>query len=324
MRKYRTSCLTLLCLSAAATIQAAPATSQAVVQTGQNMTLQSVTTPKPAAGQVLIKVYAASINPVDWKRRANIPGFDAAGVIDSVGPDVTAFKAGDAVYGRVTGGYAEYATAVIGEIALKPKSQTYAQAAGVPIAGVAGYRTVEETRVAAGQRVAVVGAAGGAGSFAVQLAKSRGAKVVAIGHSSQQAFLKSLGADEIVAYDKDDVAAKVGKVDVSLNMVDGQQNAALGYVKPGGQFASIAGNPGNEKCGAAGVTCFQVAGGNGAISYGAGLRALATLADQGKYTVQVTKSFPLSQAAEAQKLAHEGETMGKYVLIVEPVKAQER
>ncbi len=97
-------------------------------------------------------------------------------------------------------------------------------------------------------------------------------------------------------------------------MVDGQQNAALGYVKPGGQFASIAGNPGNEKCTAASVTCTMVAGGNGAISYGTGLRAPATLADQGKYTVQVTRTFPLAQAAQAQKLAHEGEMMGKYVL----------
>jgi len=317
--------LGLLCLCLGAVgIGAAPATSRAIVQNDAGLALQAVATPRPGAGQVLIRVYAASVNPVDWKRRASIPGFDAAGVIDSVGPDVAAFKPGDAVYGRVTGGYAEYAVAMVGEIAAKPRTLAFLQAAAVPIAGVAGYRAVEEAKVAAGQRVAIIGAAGGAGSFAVQLARARGARVVAVGHSTQQAFLRKIGADEFVAYDKDDVAARVGKVDAALNLVDGQQNAALGYVKAGGHFTSIAGNPGSDRCAAAAVTCAFIAGGNGAISYGDGLRALAVLADAGKYTVQVTKTFPLAQAAAAQELVHVSDAVGKVVLVVDAAKAPTR
>jgi NADPH:quinone reductase-like Zn-dependent oxidoreductase len=306
------------------TALAAPATSRAVVQNGQELRLQTVPTPQPGAGQVLIKVYAAGINPVDWKRSAQIPGFDAAGVIDSVGAGVTGWKPGDAVFSLVTGGYAEYALANAADLAAKPKSLTFEQAGAIPIAGVAGYRAVQEAEIAGGQRVAIIGAAGGVGSFAVQLAKSRGAHVVAIGHSTQQAFVKELGADEFIAYDKDDVAARVGKVDAALNLVDGQVNAALGYVHAGGHLTSIAGNPGDDKCAAASVTCVVIAGGNGAISYGAGVRAMAQLAEQGKYTVKVTQKFPLARAAEAQNLVHSSDITGKVVLIVDAARAGTR
>jgi NADPH:quinone reductase-like Zn-dependent oxidoreductase len=321
----RARMLWVLCLAATATaVLAAPPTSKAIVQTGENLALQTVATPAPGPGQVLIKVYAAGINPVDWKRRAQVPGFDAAGIIDSIGAGVTGWKPGDAVFSLVTGGYAEYALANAADLAAKPRSLTFEQAGAIPIAGVAGYRAVEEANVARGQRVAIIGAAGGVGSFAVQLAKSRGARVVAIGHSTQQSFLKQLGADEFVAYDKDDVAARVGKVDAALNLVDSQVNAALGYVRAGGHLTSIAGNPGDEKCAAAKVTCIVIAGGNGAISYGAGVRAMAQLADQGKYTVKVTQVFPLARAAEAQKLVHTSDITGKVVLVVDAAKAGTR
>jgi NADPH:quinone reductase-like Zn-dependent oxidoreductase len=324
MRMYRDSMLALLCIAATTAAQSAPETSRAIVQSEQGLVLQTVPTPKPAAGQVLIRIYAASVNPVDWKRSARIPGFDAAGVIDSVGPDVTAFKPGDAVFARVTGAYAEYATAVAGEVVAKPTRFTFEQAAAIPVAGVAGYRAVEEAKVAAGQRIAIIGAAGGSGSFAVQLAKSRGAKVIAIGHSSQQAFLKSLGADEFIAYDKDDVASRVRDVDAALNLVDGQAAAALSYVRPGGHFTSIAGNPGEDKCAAAKVACVVIAGGQGAISYGDGMRTMAALAEQGKYQVKVTKTFPLAEGAAAQALAHSGDTSGKIVIVVDAQKAGTR
>lgn len=308
-----------------ATASAAPATSQAIVQTGQTLALQSVATPKPGAGEVLIRVYAAGVNPVDWKRQARIPGFDAAGVVDSVGPGVTAFKAGDAVLARVTGGYAEYAVAPVDETIAKPKSFTFEQAAGVPVAGIAGYRAVEEARLAPGQRVAIIGAAGGSGEVAVQVARARGAKVIAIGHSSQQAFLASLGADEFVAFDKEDVAAKVKGVDAAINLVDGQAAAALGYVKRGGHFTSIAGSPGDERAAAAGVTTVVIAGGtyNG-ISSGDALRALAQLADKGQYNVTVSKALPLAEAASAQELGRTGQTIGKIVLVVDAARAKSK
>ena len=326
MTRLRLSAATLACLLAATTTAAAPASSKAIVQSAQGLTLQTVSTPQPAAGEVLIKVHAAGVNPVDWKRKAEIPGFDAAGVIDSLGAGVTGFKPGDAVLAWVTGGYAEYAVARADETVRKPRRFTFEQAAGVPIAGVAGYRAVEEARVSAGQRVAIIGAAGGTGEAAVQVARTHGAKVIAIGHSSQRDFLKSLGVDEFVAYDTDDVTAKVRNVDAALNLVDGQATAALGYVKRGGRMTSIAGAPEAGKADAAGVTVVVI-GGPGAysgISVGDALRAMAKLADAGKYTVTVSRVLPLADAAKAQELARTGQAIGKTILAVDPVLAKTR
>jgi NADPH:quinone reductase-like Zn-dependent oxidoreductase len=325
MNNVRKGLIVLTCVMAGATASAAPASSQAIVQTDQGLALQTVRTPKPGAGQVLIKVYAAGVNPVDWKRQSQIPGFDAAGVIDSVGPDVTAFKRGAAVLARVTGGYAEYAIASVDETIAKPKSFTFEQAAGVPIAGVAGYRAVEEAKIEPGQRVAIIGAAGGTGEAAVQVAKARGAKIIAVGHSSQQAFLKSLGVDEFVAFDTEDVAARIRNVDAAINLVDGQAAAALGYVKRGGRLTSIAGSPGEERAAAAGVTTVVIAAGTyHGISSGDALRALAGLADKGQYTVTVSNALPLAEAARAQELGRAGQTIGKTVLVVDAARAKSR
>ena len=302
---------------------AAPARMQAIVQTEGGLQLQTVDTPRLGAGQVLIRVYAAGVNPVDWKRKATTPGFDAAGVIDSVGSGVTGWKVGDAVVARVNAGYAEYAVALADETIRKPASLTFEQAGGIPVAGIAGYRAADAAHIQPGQRIAIIGAAGGAGSVAVEVAKARGAKIIASGHSSQQAYLKSLGVDEFVAYDKENVAARIQNVDAVLNMVDTQAVPSLGYVRKGGYFTSIAGGPGDDKCAAAGVTCIIITGSYQALSQGDALRALAAMADKGQYHVTVSRSFPLAQAAAAQELGRTGDTAGKIVLVVDP-KAQQR
>ena len=308
---------------------AAPAKMQAVVQTAgtdiSKLQLQTVDTPAAAAHQVLIRVYAAGVNPVDRKRTATpgangaaIPGFDVAGVIEGVGPGVTNVKVGDAVFARANGAYAQYAVANADGAIAKPKAFTFEQAAGIPVAGVAGYRAVEAAQVKAGQRVAIIGAAGGAGSAAVDIAKARGASVVAIGHSSQESFLKSLKANEFVAYDKTDVAAQVRDVDAVLNMVDGQADAGVKYAKRGGRLASIAGPASAGACAAAGVSCVQIGPTyRGPTSEADTLRALAKLADDGQYIVRVTKSLPLAEAAGAQQANLSGETMGKLILVVD-------
>lgn len=298
---------------------AAPATSRAVVRVDETLTLQTVPTPVPAEGQVLIRVVAAGVNPVDWKRRAQIPGFDAAGVVDSVGPGVSAFRPGDAVLARVSGGYAEYALAQASETVAKPAGFTFEQAAGVPVAGIAGYRAVEEAHLEPGHRVAIVGAAGGTGEVAVQVARTKRAHIIAIGHSSQEAFLRKLGVNEFVAFDKQDVAAAVGTVDAAINLVDGQAVAALGYVKRGGRFTSIAGSPGEQRIAAAGVSAVVVAAGTyRGISDGDALRALARLAQTGQYTVTVSRTLPLAEASRAWELGRAGQTVGKTVLVVDP------
>jgi len=297
---------------------AAPASMQAIVQTESGLQLQSVDTPKAGPGQLLIRVYAAGVNPVDWKRKAQIPGFDAAGVIDSVGSSVTGWKVGDAVVARVSAGYAEYAIALADETIRKPAAMTFEQAGGIPVAGIAGYRAVDAAHIQPGQRVAIIGAAGGAGSVAVEVAKARGAKIIASGHSSQQAYLKTLGVDEFVAYDRESVAARIQNVDAVLNMVDTQAVPALGYVRKGGYFTSIAGGPGDDKCAAAAVACVIITATYQGLSQGDALRALAAMADKGQYHVTVSRSFPLAQAAAAQQLGRTGDTTGKIVLVVDP------
>jgi NADPH:quinone reductase-like Zn-dependent oxidoreductase len=309
MHMLRSPTLVLILAALTTSAMAAPATMKAAVQTDSGLQLQSVDTPKPGPGQVLIKVYAAGVNPVDWKRKAQIPGFDAAGVIESVDGSVTGWKVGDAVVARVNAGYAEYAVANADETIRKPAGFTYEQAGGIPVAGIAGYRAADAARIQPGQRVAIIGAAGGAGSVAVEVARARGARIIASGHSSQQAFLKSLGVDEFVA---------IQGVDAVLNMVDTQAIPALGYVRKGGHFTSIAGGPGDEKCAAAGVTCVIITSTYTGLSQGDAMRALAAMADKGQYHVTVSRSFPLAQAAEAQQLGRTGDTTGKIVLVVDP------
>lgn len=331
MNIARTSIALAVCAFLSHTAIAAPAKMQAAVQTGPDaIEVRTVDTPKPGAGEVLVKVYAAGINPVDWKRlptaktmpdgsvRAAVPGFDVAGVVDSLGAGVTGFKVGDAVYARADGTYAEYLATAAADLVPKPRRLTFLQAAAVPIAGAAGYGSAKEAGVRPGQRVAVIGAAGGAGSAAVDFVHALGGKVVASAHSSQQSFLKELDVEEFVAYDKDDVAAKIRDVDAAINTADNQAEKALGYVRKGGRLVSIAGMPSPEQCAAAQVTCVQIRGNAEGLTYPDSLRAIAPIADAGKYTPRVTKTFTLAEAVAAQKFAHTGNSTGKVVIVVDP------
>jgi NADPH:quinone reductase-like Zn-dependent oxidoreductase len=276
---------------------------------------------------VLIRVYAAGINPVDWKRlpeaktmpdgsvRAPVSGFDVAGVIESVGDGVSGLRSGDAVYARADGTYAEYLATAATDVVLKPRRLTFLQAAGVPIAGAAGYGSAKEAQVRPGQRVAVIGAGGGAGSAAVDFVHAMGGKVVASAHSSQRAFLEELGVEEFVAYDKDDVAAKIRGVDAAINTADGQADKALGYVRKGGRLVSISGLPAPDKCAAAEVTCIQIRGNAAGLTYPDSLRAIAPIADAGRYAPRVTKTFPLAEAAAAHAHLEDRNAFGRVVLV---------
>jgi NADPH:quinone reductase-like Zn-dependent oxidoreductase len=325
-----TSIRTLLAMALVAAspwATAAPAKMQAIVAgTGEPkaLELRSIDTPTPAANQVLIQVFASGVNPVDWKNATTgaVPGYDVAGVIDSVGSGVTTFKPGDPVMARAANGaYAQYAVADLDNVARKPAAFSFEQAAGVPVAGVAGHRLATWAKVRPGQRVVVIGAAGGSGSAAVETANSLGGHVIGVGHSSQESYLRKLGIAEFVAYDKENVGAKVQGVDVVLNTVDSQVEPGFGYVRRGGVFSSITGVPTEEKCAAAGVTCVQIGRGKPVPPAGESLRPLAAMADAGKYTVTVSKRFPLAQAAAAQESLRTSEGIGKTILIVDPSKA---
>jgi NADPH:quinone reductase-like Zn-dependent oxidoreductase len=327
---------------------ATPSHQQAIVQHGvggpEVLRLDNVPVLAPENGEVLIRVYAAAINPVDWKRRKGggdyamdpnglpvmIPGGDVAGVVEKVGPGVTELKVGQPVFAllarepkRLNGGYSQYAIAPAANVMPKPKSFTYAQAAGLGIATVTGVRVVVDTKVSKGQRVLITGASGGVGTIAVQAAKARGAYVIGTASGRRAEFLRSIGVDEFIDYTKGNFEDKVKDVDVVIDTVGADTtDRAFKTIKRGGHFVSVATRNYDAKCAAAGVTCparfnaFQV----GRPIF----EEVGKLADSGKLNVYIDMSFPLAQAGDAQTYSEQGRTQGKISLIVDPLNADRR
>jgi NADPH:quinone reductase-like Zn-dependent oxidoreductase len=204
------------------------ATMRAAVLTGyggvERLELREVSRPEPGSGQLLIRVRAAGVNPIDWKIRqgrlrlllpARFPlvlGFDVAGEVAAIGPEVAAFEPGDAVYamldGRHGGGYAEYAVTGQATAAAKPEELSWEEAAAVPLAALTALQALRDLAgVQRGERVAVLGAAGGVGHFAVQLAAALGARVTAVAGPGHQDFVRRLGAERAVDYTREDFSA---------------------------------------------------------------------------------------------------------------------
>ncbi|GAA2104515.1 NADP-dependent oxidoreductase [Microlunatus panaciterrae] len=283
--------------------------------------------PKVGPGMVLVKVRAAAVNPVDWKVMGGyldsmldiefpvIPGWDVAGVVESVGVDTPQFAPGDEVIanGRkdyVHGGtFAEYVALPTRLLARKPRALSWEQAAGLPLAGLTAAQVLKRLALRSGETLLIHGGAGGVGSLGVQIAAAYGARVIATASERNHAFLRSLGA-EPVSYGEGLVDAvhglAPGGVEVVADFVGGVLDVTLAVLKPDGRHASIA-DPEVEKHGG---TWMWVS------PEGADLQELSQLADDGQLTVEVTKTFPLEQAAEAYRLNIEGHTRGKIVLTV--------
>jgi NADPH:quinone reductase-like Zn-dependent oxidoreductase len=247
------------------------------------------------------------------------PGFDAAGVVVAVGSAVTEFKVGDAVIAALQesggGAYAEYAVANVDKTIPKPKNITFQQAAGIPTAGFTGLRMVIIGKVKQGDRVLVVGAAGGVGSTAVQAAKARGATVISSANAKHEAYLKSLGVNEIISYDKEDVAAKAKNIDVTIVTVGTENANAIKYTKKGGTVVTIAGQADAAACSAAGVTC--VSGGPGASpTIKELLVELGQMAQGGKLSIKVDKVYPLAEVNTAYEEGRKGNREGKIIIAV--------
>ncbi len=211
--------------------------------------------PEPKDNQVLVKVIAAAVNPVDAMIRSGkyakvfgttlplVPGYDIAGVVEKAGAKVTKLKVGDSVYAYPMwgGGYAEYDVVDEGEVALKPKSITYVEAAGVPLAALTAWQAlIDVAKIDKGQTVLIHGGSGGVGSFAIQIAKARGAKVIATASTPNQDLLKQLGADVAIDYTKQKFEDVAKDVDVVLDSV-GKDTLARSYgvVKKGGFIATL-------------------------------------------------------------------------------------
>jgi len=288
--------------------------------------------PTPGSGELLIRVHAASVNPIDWKVRAGymkdyiplplpfILGWDVSGVVEAVGSGVTKFKNGDEVYARpdVTahgyGAYAEYVVAKETETALKPKSIDHVHAAAIPVGAVTAWRALfDAAGLREGQKVLIHGAAGGVGSFAVQLAKWKGAHVIGTASGRNQAFLRELGVDEPIDYERTRFEDVVHDVDVVLDTLAGDiQKRSWKVLKKGGILVSIVAPPSADEAAKHSVRSAFFS----AHPSSSQLSEIAKLVDAGKLKSVVETVLPLSDARRAHELNETGHARGKTVLKV--------
>ena len=290
---------------------------------------EDVPRPQPKEDEILIRVMAAGVNPVDVGIREgrfahysegqfpHILGMDVAGVVEQTGSKVTKFKKGDTVYAYPSfeeqGGYAEFAVTKENHAALKPKSIDFEHAASVPLAATTAWQALDKAGLRSGQTVLIHGGSGGVGTFAVQIAKARSAKVIATASSANQDLLKQLGVDQAIDYTTTRFEDVVKDVDIVLNCVRGDSlERSYGVVKKGGIIVSITGPPDPvelEKHGIRG-TAF------GAEPDAAVLEELARLIDSGKMRPMVTAVIPLADVAKAHEHIASTPTRGKIVLKV--------
>ncbi|WP_026416247.1 NADP-dependent oxidoreductase [Actinomadura oligospora] len=290
--------------------------------------------PEPGAGEVLVRVHAAGINPVDWKTRSRgrlhdgtrppfTLGWDVSGVVEAVGYGVALFAPGDEVFGMPrfpdpAGAYAEYVTAPARHFARKPAKLDHVHAAALPLAALTAWQALVDTAdVRPGERVLIHAAAGGVGHLAVQIAKARGAHVIGTASAAKHDFLRDLGADELVDYRESDFAEVVRDVDVVLETMGGDYPArSLRTLRPGtGRLVSIL--PLDASWPAAEAEAEGVRAGFVLVEPDhQGLREIAALVDDGRLRARVQDVFPLEKAAEAHRSGETGRTAGKIVLSV--------
>ncbi|HEX8932296.1 MAG TPA: NADP-dependent oxidoreductase [Patescibacteria group bacterium] len=291
--------------------------------------IKTIDKPTIKEGQVLVEVYAAGVNPVDWKIREgymdkmaplNFPvtlGGDFSGVIIDAGK-VSAFKVGDEVYGSTlvlgagSGAFAEFAVAKAETIALKPKNTTYIEAAALPLVGVSAYQAlVEHIKLSKGQKILIHGGAGGIGSIAIQLSKHLGAYVVATANGKDKDFVKALGADEVIDYKTQQFEKLVHDFDAVFDPAGGEMyTKSFGVLKKGGIIVSMVEQPNEQLMQQFGVT---------AISQFTKINTerlvkLTELVEKGIIKAHVDRVFPLDKAGEALSYLQTGHPKGKVAI----------
>jgi NADPH:quinone reductase-like Zn-dependent oxidoreductase len=315
--------------------------------------LIDVPLPSPRPGQILVRVHAAGLNPVDFKTRAGalriihryplpiVMGNELSGVVEAVGPGVTRFAEGDRVYVRVAketmGAFAEYAVAHEDHAARMPASLDFTAAAAVPLAALTALQALrDELHLGTGQRVFIPGGAGGVGTFAIQIAKHLGAYVATTASPRGEVLVKRLGADLVIDYTQERFEEKLSGYDCAFDLIGGDTLARLWSVlKPGGRVVSIAGLPepvtARKDMGrgiglaalfwVASLTTRVRAARHGCTyrylfmyPSGADLAYLASLIDDKKLEVVIDRVFPLAEAKEAMAYLETGRAKGKIVL----------
>ncbi len=284
--------------------------------------LRDVPDPKPAAGEVVVKIAATSINPIDYKlrsgaARARMPlelpailGRDVAGEVVEVGSGVTTVRVGDRVLGLGTRTYAEKASINADALAPIPPALDLVEAGALPLVLLTGAQLVARAEIKAGQTVLVTGAAGGVGRAAVFAAKERGARVIAGVRKKQLEAARALGADEVVALDDDVELRRLPELDVIADMVSGATiEKLIPKLRSGGVLASVLGEPAAAKGKPIEVRAIL------AQPDGKLLARYAQAVAERRLTIPIAKRFLLAHAAEAQKLAEEHKVDGKILLI---------
>jgi NADPH:quinone reductase-like Zn-dependent oxidoreductase len=299
--------------------------------------------PVPTDSQVLVRVHAAAVGKGDWlsvqglpyvarmryglrKPKHPVPGFDVAGRIKAVGSNVTQLQPGNEVFGWCDGSFAEYALVPQGQLALKPANLTFEQAAAVPISGFAALQALRDTGgVQPGQQVVIIGASGGVGSYAVQLAKAFGAEVTGVCSTKSLDLVRSIGADHVIDYTQEDFTRTGKRYDLILEMAGNRSLADLRRaLTPRGTLVLVGGSGGRWFMGigrtlrAVLVSPFVGQRLRSFLSKprGVDLVVLKELVEAGKLTPMIDRTFPLSETPEAIRYVGERSTQGKTVITV--------
>jgi NADPH:quinone reductase-like Zn-dependent oxidoreductase len=307
--------------------------------------LRDIDPPVIAADEVLLEVRAAGVEPGVWHLMTGLPylvrvmgygltkpkypvrGRDVAGRVEAVGANVTRFEPGDEVFGTCEGSFAEYAAAREDKLALKPANLSFEEAAVIPISGMTALQALRDKgRVQPGNKVLIIGAGGGVGTFAVQLAKAFGAEVTGVCSTTKVALVESIGADHVIDYTREDFAARAGKYDV---IIDNAGNRSLSQLRralaPDGTLVIVGGEEGGAWVGPADrivpvalmspfmkqrlLTLMS-------MERQDDLRALAEMAESGKFTPAVDRRYPLVEAPDAVRHVGEGHARGKVVVTI--------
>ncbi|MBI3596864.1 MAG: NAD(P)-dependent alcohol dehydrogenase [Nitrospirae bacterium] len=303
---------------------------------GSPEVLEYTDVPEPQIhkDQILVKVHAASVNPVDWKFRSGkpripflrlprIPGLDIAGELVRVGNAVSRFKTGDTLYGMLSafsgGGCAAYAAVPERNAAIKPRNLTFEEAAAVPVAGLAALQALrDQGKIRSGHHVLINGASGGVGSFAVQIAKACGAKVTAVTSRKNADFVRGLGADDVIDYTSEDFTKTGSRFDIIFDPIANRSFAECKSVlNPKGVYITTLPSlamifP---------ILTTPIIGGKQARLVNVRARAsdlgiLTEWIEAGKIRPRIDKTFPLSKTAEAQAYSETGHARGKIVIKV--------
>ncbi|MFP3368678.1 MULTISPECIES: NADP-dependent oxidoreductase [unclassified Pseudomonas] len=296
------------------------------------LVLDDVPAPNLCAGEVLVRIQAAGVNPADYKFRAGwfkdfvnltlpfIPGADFSGTVERVGPGVQGFKPGDEVFGmrdvQVGGSYAQYIAVRSDAIALKPRRLSHTQAAGVPLAALTAWSALfDHAELKRGQRVLIHAASGGVGVFAVQLAKLAGTEVIATTSTDNVELVRSLGADQVIDYRIADFASTVKDIDIVLDTLGGEtQVKSMEVLRTDGLIVTLQ-PPGIEAMLAKQLkvrTALVEVAANGKR-----IAKLASLLDDGVLTPIIDQVLPLAQAGQAHVRSESGRARGKIVLTVD-------